>query len=176
MKRLPTSDMDVLVVGHGIAGSIVASFLATQGRSVMVVGNGTTSTELSTGCFELSDRDKEASASGEFLIPRLRDAGMEMIRTVDRPLITNIGTLLRCEYAGKATAGPIEKDGLAILGVLGDPDLDPDLVSCMLSSSRKMTSRPYWTNLSIDKERTDLAPLDVYMTYGSDLLVDALVN
>ena len=142
----------------------------------MVVGNGTTSTELSTGCFELPDQDEEESASVEFLMPRLKEAGMGMVRTVDRPLITNIGTLRSCEYAGKATSGPIEKDGLAILGVLGDPDLDPDLVSSMLSSSGKMTSYPYWTSVSIDKERTDLAPLDVYMTYGRDLLVDALVD
>lgn len=43
-------DVDVLVVGHGMAGLMSASLLASRGYEVAAVGKGMTATSLSTGC------------------------------------------------------------------------------------------------------------------------------
>lgn len=49
-------DFDCLVVGHGAAGLLCASRLASRGVKVAVVGTGETSTSLSTGCISVVDQ------------------------------------------------------------------------------------------------------------------------
>ena len=50
MRRLPAIRTEVIVVGHGATGLFAAIELASTGHDVLLVGNGTPSSEMSTGC------------------------------------------------------------------------------------------------------------------------------
>lgn len=50
VRSVASIDLDCLVVGHGAAGLLCASRLASQGLKVGLVGEGETSTSLSAGC------------------------------------------------------------------------------------------------------------------------------
>jgi anaerobic glycerol-3-phosphate dehydrogenase len=57
LRDLPPIKVDALVIGHGASGLLAASALAGQNNSVLVVGKGTTSTSLSTGCVSYIRKD-----------------------------------------------------------------------------------------------------------------------
>jgi len=54
-----------LVIGHGASGLMAASALAGQNNNVLVVGKGTTSTSLSTGCVSYIRKDILKQERGE---------------------------------------------------------------------------------------------------------------
>jgi len=124
IRTVDSMDMDCLVIGNGAAGLICATRLATKGYKVGVVGEGQTSTSLSTGCItslhpvkgEMMDRDgmravfpysMEAETEDlmmvfedmfSFLLPELDLVGLPMrgnMVTVRR-MLTSVGTEYQC--------------------------------------------------------------------------------
>lgn len=63
-------DFDCLVIGHGAAGLLSATRLASKGIRVAVVGRGETSTSLSTGCISLTDRIEGNDIDPDDLVSR----------------------------------------------------------------------------------------------------------
>ncbi len=57
MRYLPAIETEVLVVGHGATGLFAAIELASTGHEVLLVGNGTPSSEMSTGCISFPDEE-----------------------------------------------------------------------------------------------------------------------
>jgi len=57
LRDLQPMKVDALVIGHGASGLMAASALASQNNNVLVVGKGTTSTSLSTGCVSYIRKD-----------------------------------------------------------------------------------------------------------------------
>ncbi len=64
MRDLPLIKVDALVIGHGASGLMAASALASQNNNVLVVGKGTTSTSLSTGCVSYIRKDIMSQEKG----------------------------------------------------------------------------------------------------------------
>jgi anaerobic glycerol-3-phosphate dehydrogenase B subunit len=125
IRSAPPMDFDCLVVGHGAAGLLCASRLASRNVRVAVVGTGETSTSLSTGCISVldqiegdlidpnvlasqfpyslagKDRDEVIMALEDlysFLIPDLEIQGLPMRGNPlsIRRMLTSLGTPYQC--------------------------------------------------------------------------------
>jgi len=124
IRSVEPMDLDCLVIGHGAAGLVCASRLASRGQRVGVVGEGVTATSLSTGCItmihpvqgEMIDRDSMRSVypyslEGEvedlmmafedmysFLIPGLDQRGLPIRGNpvTVRRMLTSVGTRYQC--------------------------------------------------------------------------------
>lgn len=64
MRKVADLSADCLVVGQGAAGLLCGMVLASKGRKVAVVGRGTPSTVLSTGCITLRNRSWAVADDG----------------------------------------------------------------------------------------------------------------
>jgi anaerobic glycerol-3-phosphate dehydrogenase len=122
---------DVLVVGRGAAGCIAAIRLAEAGARVILIGRETTATALSTGRIDLTGTENEASLSSTL---RTLGVGHGLYQAPPGPMeaITNGGTIARQSLRSTHDwCGPLE-GSTAVVGLKGDPDLDPILVCSAL--------------------------------------------
>ncbi len=67
-------DVDFMVIGHGMAGLMSASILASRGYDVAVVGKGATSTSLSTGCITVHKKRQHPLSASSIDLQRLSDS------------------------------------------------------------------------------------------------------
>jgi hypothetical protein len=139
-------ECDVLVVGRGAAGCIASLRLAEAGRAVLMVGRETTATALSTGRIDLRGTANEVTLS-DLLRARGEGHGLFQATNGVREAITNCGTFAHQSLTSVHDwCGPFEGD-TAVMGLKGDPDLDPRLVcSALEHSSSPPRCRPYWAD------------------------------
>lgn len=177
MTALSLEDKDVLVVGLGIGGLFTATILARIGLSVAVIGSGATATEMSTGCMNFDDELSADQAFGS-LARGMSDVSYSFIGGPGHRsrAITNIGTMTEVDAAGLATLRSMPRDGenFAVLGIVGHPDLDPDLFVSMFDH-RIVRPHPYWTTLG-DSHGNELCQDSFEHVYGDDVLVDELAE
>ena len=118
-----------------------------------------------------------------FFVRSLSDQGLEMTDDVFHffDLLTNAGTSYTCSIAPFFTvAGRLDSmvgSRLALLGILGHGDLDPDLVAAMFKAGRrKLKVRPYWTRLKASAGRQDLNPCEAAWLFRSGGSMDEIVQ
>jgi len=93
------------------------------------------------------------------LLPRLGEAGIEYGGEIlgQRRFIANIGTVYASSLAPSFTlAGELDRvmeEDVALLGLLGHSDLDPDLAHAMLPDWLSPHIRPYWMQPSLLADR-----------------------
>jgi anaerobic glycerol-3-phosphate dehydrogenase len=134
MRYLDPVRTEFLVIGGGAAGMLVAAYLAERRRDVAMVDTGTSCTALSTGCLNGTGLNEDMLG---FLLPRLMSKGLSMTRNLDQTLLLgNAGNRYRCDLAPHYTAlGTLESmqgSKLAVVGVEGNPEVDPELVCSIL--------------------------------------------
>jgi anaerobic glycerol-3-phosphate dehydrogenase len=174
---------DVLIIGHGAAGCLAGAELARQGREVIIIGRGTPATEMSTARIMLPGgrQGKELRERLKALGPAYGLYALPPRRTV---AFTALGTIVRQDLI--SAHDWIEEDiPLAVVGLRGNQDLDPDLVCRSLHRRRpSMVCRPYWTDLglpgSVDcgRDRLSRQAVDTVEVLGSalrDLQEEAVV-
>ena len=134
---------DVLVMGHGAAGCLAAATLARKGLEVILVGRGTTATELSTARITLPERQGIAV----LLRSMGREHGLYEAPAGRTQAITNVGTIAPQDLTSLHDWLVLPDDQVAVLGLRGDEDLDPDLtcrsLSCRVPS---LKCEPYWAD------------------------------
>jgi anaerobic glycerol-3-phosphate dehydrogenase len=122
--------------------------LAKQGREVIIVGRGTTSTALSTGRLWLGPELR----GDRSLVTAIKEVG-EHLRWFDArpgPLIavTNNGTLARQDLSSAHDWVLDPGRPTAVVGVRGNQDLDPDLACRSLAEAGTGAAcQAYWLDL-----------------------------
>ncbi|MDW5563374.1 MAG: FAD-dependent monooxygenase [Methanomassiliicoccus sp.] len=135
---------DVLVIGHGAAGCVVSAALAGRGLDVIMVGRGTTATELSTGRIALGN-----SRAADILRSAGRDHGL-YLSGQEGEAVTNVGTLGHQDLTSNHDWLAVPGDRVAVLGLRGNEDLDPDLACRSLSYRAPSTEcAPLWADPGI---------------------------
>ena len=81
MRHLDPVRTDFLVIGGGAAEMLVANYLSERRRDVALVDTGTSSTALSTGCFNGTAVNEDML---DYLVPRLMANGLSMTRLGSR--------------------------------------------------------------------------------------------
>lgn len=134
---------DVLVMGHGAAGCLAAATLAGKGLDVVVAGRGTTATELSTARITLPERQGIAA----LLQSMGRGHGLYSAPAGRTRAITNAGTIASQDLTSRHDWLVLPDDRVAVLGLRGDEDLDPDL-ACRSLACREpsLKCEPYWAD------------------------------
>ena len=165
MRYLPAIETEVVVVGHGATGLFAAIELASTGHEVLLVGNGTPSSEMSTGCISFPDEAGWWRGLGlddglmQDAFDRV-DQRIQKTLTVGpctwegsserrMALVTNFGTILRTNYAPSTSSRhdiiAIRGAKVAALGFHGNKDLDPDLFNRMLRSEAGVDASSSWS-------------------------------
>ncbi len=128
---------EAIVVGNGAAGLFSSWLLARDGWAVTVVGKGTPSSAMSTGCLR-----RMPGACHEEVLSFLRDEGMPMVAG-ERTGISKVGTPYECWLSpARSTWGPEGTPrGMAVVGFHGHPSLHPSLISSILGR-RGIRARP----------------------------------
>jgi len=172
---LPAVEAEVLVVGGGIAGLTAAARLALYGRQVAVASSAVSATALSTGRLMLGD-EPEAQEWGAFFLPQFRRLGA-YYQSAGRPVtaFTNLGTPLKQSVVSPLFDWTAEDREVAVVGLAGRGDLDPDLACRELARSRRVRARPYWVSPSARLEDDRDAFLEELGTALKDLGEDAVV-
>ncbi|MHC1681317.1 MAG: FAD-dependent oxidoreductase [Methanomassiliicoccales archaeon] len=128
----------VLVVGNGAAGTFSSWLLAKRGWRVTLVGRGTPSTAMSTGCLRSGPNLCRAEIS-EFL-----DNEKMPWTSGSREGISKIGTSYRC-WNSPSHSTWNDSDApksIAVVGLDGHPSLQPHIISALLNA-RKIEARPF---------------------------------
>ncbi len=166
MRELPAIETEVIVIGHGATGLFAAIELASTGHKVLLVGNGTPSSEMSTGCISFPDEAEwwrglglddglmqDASDRIDQRIQKVLTVGpctWEGTSEKRMALVTNLGTIIRTNYAlstsSRADIIAIRGARVAALGFHGNKDLDPGLFSNMLRSEAGVEASSSWTD------------------------------
>lgn len=137
---------DVLVMGHGAAGCLAAATLAGKGLDVVLVGRGTTATELSTARIALPEGQEMAV----LLRSMGREHGLYSAPAGRMKAITNAGTIAFQDLTSLHDWLVLPDDRVAVLGLRGNEDLDPDLacrsLACRVPS---LKCEPYWADPGI---------------------------
>ncbi|MDH7508279.1 MAG: FAD-dependent monooxygenase [Methanomassiliicoccales archaeon] len=220
MRKTLEAETDVLIVGHGAAGLFSGAILSSLGKRVMIVGEGATSTSLSTGnIIFLRDLDgnigehrfTETTISEEllshvandhldvdsinaemlemtsFLLPRLNSCGLAFDGSIGKKqvLLTNAGFPYSCTFAQLfASKGNLERMSerdVALLGLLGYKDFDPDLAAIVMSKTMDVSNvSAYWTDISTFQNQyeihaSEVAHLACDNTFGEQL-AEAIKN
>lgn len=144
MRHLDPVRTEFLVIGGGAAGMLVATYLSEHRRDVALVDTGTSCTALSTGCFNGTGLNEDMM---EFLLPRLNSNGLGMIRDLDRtPLLGNAGNRYRCKiaphYTALGTLESMQRSKLAVVGIEGNIDVDPELICSLLRQDAGIKADP----------------------------------
>jgi anaerobic glycerol-3-phosphate dehydrogenase len=144
MRYLDPVRAEFLVIGGGAAGMLVATYLSEHRRHVALVDTGTSCTALSTGCFNGTGVNEDLL---DFLLPRLASNGLSMVRDLERtPLLGNAGNRYRCwlapRYTALGTLESIQRTKLAVVGIEGNPEVDPDLVCSILRQEAGLRAEP----------------------------------
>ena len=150
---LPDVDADVLVAGGGAAGLTAATRLALDGRSVTVISSATPATALSTGRMLLDPEQLEAVEWVSFFLAQFRRQGAYYVMS-KRPVnaLTNFGTAMKQSLTSPLFDWTTRDRDVAVVGLVGNGDLDPDLVSREIGRSHRVRPRPYWFSPSFSPE------------------------
>lgn len=126
-----------LVIGNGAAGAFSSWLLARRGWEVTLVGRGTPSTALSTGCL----RSESRMCFGE--ISRFLMSERMPLVTGNREGVSRIGTPFRCWGAPSHSTweGEVPKK-IAVVGLEGHPSLQARAASAVLNG-RGMKAEPF---------------------------------
>ncbi len=164
MRDLPAIETEVVVIGHGATGLFAAIELASTGHEVLLVGNGTPSSEMSTGCISFPEEAEWWRGLGldDGLMQDASDRvdqGIQKALTVGpctwegtsekrMALVTNLGTIIRTNYAPSTSSRhdiiAIRGAKVATLGFHGNKDLDPGLFNNMLRSEAGVEASSSW--------------------------------
>lgn len=127
-----------LVIGNGAAGAFSSWLLAGRGWEVTLVGRGTPSTALSTGCLRSEPRMCLSEISKFLTSERMP------LVTGNREGVSRIGTPFRCWGApSHSTWGEGEEPkSVAVVGLEGHPSLQSRVASAMLNG-RGMKAEPF---------------------------------
>lgn len=127
---IPGAECDVLVIGHGAAGCLAGLTLARAGMEVIVVGRGTSATELSTARVSVPEGGGNAA---DMLRSVGHDHGLYSSAPARNAAITNLGTISRQDLNSVHEWLASSRGRTAVLGLRGNECLDPDLVCRSLS-------------------------------------------
>jgi anaerobic glycerol-3-phosphate dehydrogenase len=164
-------DTDVLVIGHGAAGTVAATMLASRGKKVILAGRGATATSMSSGCLRFQREDQNFISLLDFLLPRLEAQGLLLGVGRGRSLLTRLGTEVTASAAPLHTWAAQVNERTALLGITGHPDLEPEL-ACAVLETRGKRARPLWA--SMGEMRTGAGPGDLAQELGWEELCDRL--
>ncbi|HEY3420406.1 MAG TPA: FAD-binding protein [Methanomassiliicoccales archaeon] len=144
MRHLDPVRTEFLVIGGGAAGMLVATYLSERRKKVALVDSGTSCTALSTGCFNGTGLNEEML---EFLLPRLTSNGLSMKRDMEQsPLLGNAGNRYHCRlapyYTALGTMESMQRSKLAVVGIDGNPEVDPELVCSILRQDAGLKADP----------------------------------
>lgn len=162
---IPGTQCDVLVIGHGAAGCVAAAALAARGLDVIVVGMGTTATELSTARVSLPGDD------GRQLTELFRTVGASHglygASAGKVSAISCLGTISSQDMTSAHDWLVSDEGRTAVLGLRGNGCMDPDAVCRSLSRRLPdLECRPLWTDLGV--------PAEIYAGSGGRLSDEAL--
>jgi len=137
-------DCDALVIGHGVAGCVAASVMASKGLRTVLVGDGPTATSMSAGRPLIPDAP-ESGRLAKWFVDAGGTWGLFQRGSGERDVMTSIGTVVKQSLHSSHEWSANEAPAAAV-GIMGDPDLDPDLLSSWAASSGRRVSA-YWTDL-----------------------------
>ena len=119
----------------------------------------------------------------QLLFRALADQGLEMSDDLfhQHPLLTNLGTEYTCSSAPAHTInGQLEKmagSKLAVLGIMGGLDLDPDLVRLLIDGKRlRLRSTSHWASIKGLKGRRNCGPNEIAEVFRSDEAIEQLIG
>lgn len=154
-----------LVIGNGAAGTFASWLLARKGWEVTLVGRGTPSAAMSTGCLRSSPKVCPAEIA-EFLDNQF----MPWTEGV-REGLSKIGTSFRCWMSPRHSTwgeGEVPKS-IALVGLEGHPSMHVRVASAMLNK-RGLRARPVTISGSIPSD----APLSTW--FKDDMAWEALTE
>lgn len=127
-----------LVIGNGAAGTFSSWLLARKGWKVTLVGRGTPSTAMSTGCLRSEPKTFHAEISEFLSNDHMHWANGNLYG------ISRIGTSFRCCWSpSHSTWKEGEAPGnIAVVGPEGHPSLQARLASAMMNG-RGMKAEPF---------------------------------
>ncbi len=171
-----------LVVGSGAAGLFSSWLLARDGWAVIVVGKGTPSSAMSTGCLR-----RMPGTCHEEALSFLADEGMPMVWG-ERTGISKLGTPFECWLSPlHSTWGPEgAPSSVTVVGFQGHPSLHPNLISSVLGH-RGIRARPLvlpstlppdipLTALFRDEGTWERVATEVQRTEGETVLLPAFLS
>ncbi|MBI0583666.1 MAG: FAD-binding protein [Methanomassiliicoccus sp.] len=137
---------DVLVIGHGAAGCMAGAELAGRGLDVTVVGRGTPATALSGGRISLEGVERRRQVADR-LRAMGRDHGLFASGEGRATALTDRGSIAYQDLTSAHDWLAITEVRTAVVGLRGNPDLDPDL-ACRSLSHRlpSLACRPLWAD------------------------------
>jgi len=120
----------------------------------------------------------------QLLFRALADQGLEMSDDLfhQHPLLTNLGTEYTCSSAPAHTInGQLDKmagSKLAVLGIVGGLDLDPDLVRLLIDLKRlRLRSTSHWaTTIKGLKGRRNCGPNEIAEVFRSEEAIEQLIG
>jgi anaerobic glycerol-3-phosphate dehydrogenase B subunit len=120
----------------------------------------------------------------QLLFRALADQGLEMSDDLfhQHPLLTNLGTEYTCSSAPAHTInGQLDKmagSKLAVLGIVGGLDLDPDLVRLLIDLKRlRLRSTTHWaTTIKGLKGRRNCGPNEIAEVFRSEEAIEQLIG
>ncbi|MEM3059377.1 MAG: hypothetical protein QXN93_04775, partial [Methanomassiliicoccales archaeon] len=108
------------------------------------------------GVFDRVDLDKirpEICRMLSFLVPRLDGAGLAMMGDLQKKYLipSNTGFTYSCElaqyFASQGNLEDISHGSVALLGLVGYSDFDPDLASRILMRTSGLSTKAFWTQM-----------------------------
>lgn len=138
-------ECEVLVIGHGAAGSLAAAFLASRGADVILVGRGATATELSSARIFLPGEERGPI---DLLRAAGRDHGLYLSPAGRVEVLTNVGTVSSQNLTSPHDWLLSPDSRAVVVGLRGNDDLDPDLV-CASLSRRGLDCKPFWADAGL---------------------------
>lgn len=194
MRSLPMVETDVIVLGHGATGLFAAWELARKGHDVTLVGNGTPASEMSTGCITFPDEEgwqelfvldggliQESISEMDQRLQGFLGAGpcaWEGSTSMKKVLLTNIGTTLGVNFAPitsyRYDIQVARGSTVAVLGVRGHKDLDPELFSVMARKDSGLEVVPRWVSPIHDGIRSTRMELGYGVALAREDLLDSL--
>lgn len=163
---LPELDTDVLVAGGGAAGLVTATRLALQGRRVAVLDCGISATALSSGRVLFPDAGSDELV--RCLLPMIRRRwGDATVLPEPVKVTTNAGTVARQSLV-TSSHDWLDGQKAAVLGIVGNPDLEPELVCATLRERGIQACVSCWTAVEGDPEA---ALIEVLPDLGEETVV-----
>jgi anaerobic glycerol-3-phosphate dehydrogenase len=187
-------ETDVIVLGHGATGLFAAWELARKGNDVTLVGNGTPASEMSTGCITFPDEEEwqeQFGLDGGFIQESISEMDRKLLAflgagpcawegstSMKKVLLTNIGTTIRVNFAPitsyRYDIQVARGSTVAVLGVRGHKDLDPELFSVMARKDSGLEATPSWVSPLHDDFRSTRMELSYGTALAREDLLDSL--
>jgi len=190
---LAAENKTVAVVGSGItATSLSTGCVSIIRDDIFKKEKGRIDLEaLASSVHPFNDIIEQSSMTLEALLPEmssffvrsLSDQGLEMTDDAFNffDLLTNAGTAYTCSIAPFYTVAgrmdAMEDSSLALLGILGHRDLDPDLMVTMAGREVGGTKvRPYWTAIPSLGKRREMTALEAAFAFSRPALREELIE